>query len=51
LPVKRPIAPTKADNKEKAIKVAVANNKKTARPQVEEVSNSEPASASNSENE
>jgi len=51
LPAKRSTAPAEADNKEKAIKIAAANDKKTARLQVEEVSNLEPASASDSENE
>jgi len=51
LPAKRPTAPTKADNKKKTTKITAASDKKTARPQVEEVSDSEPANASDSENE
>jgi len=51
LPVKRPTALAKADNKKKAIKIIVANDKKTARPQVEEVSNLKPVSVFNLENE
>jgi len=37
-------------NKEKAIKITAANDKKAARPQVEEVSDLEPANASDLEN-
>jgi len=48
---KRPTALTEAGNKKKATKVAAISNKKAAWPQVEKVSDSEPASASDSENE
>jgi len=51
LPAKRSTAPAKAGNKEKAIKVVAVNDKKAARLQIEEVSDSEPVSAFNSENE
>jgi len=51
LPAKRPTAPVEADNKKKTIKVTAASDKKTARPQVEKVSNLKPANTSDSENE
>jgi len=51
LPVKRPMASAETNNKKKAIKITVANNKKAARPQVKEVLDSESASAFNLENE
>jgi len=45
------MAPAEAGNKKKTIKIIAANDKKAARPQVEEVSNSESVSTSDSENE
>jgi len=41
----------KIDNKEKAIKIVVANDKKTVWPQIEKVSNLESVSAFDLENE
>jgi len=45
LPTQRPTALTRVEKKERATRVVIANEKKTARPQIEEVLNLKPISA------